>query len=63
MRNFREIALNEAMVKILIWDKENTKKPEERIVPMKHARKLGKDGLSYKLQIIGDKDEIIDEYK
>lgn len=63
MLTFRDIALNEAMVKILIWDKETTKTPEERIVPMKHARKLGKDGLAYKLQIIGSKDEIVDEYK
>lgn len=63
MKLFREIALNEGMVKILIWDKETTKTPEERVVPLKHARKLGKEGLAYKLQIIGSKDEVIDEYK
>ena len=63
MKSFKEIALDEKMVRIKIWDKSNTKIPEERIVPLAHAKKLGQDGLAYKLQIIGSKDEIVDEYK
>lgn len=63
MVTFRQIALNEEMVKVLIWDKETDKKPVERVIPIAHAHKLGKDGDNYKLQIIGDKDQIEFEYK
>lgn len=71
MVTFRKIALtessmkvlSEAMVRVLIWDKETDKKPTERVLPSEHAHKLGKNGDNYKLQILGDKDQIDFEYK
>lgn len=60
---FRDIVLNESMVKVLIWDTDKSKYPEDRIIPRKQAHILGQDDNSYRVQILGKDDKVDFEYK
>ena len=50
------------MVNVKIWEHE-TSAPIDRTIPVKMAHSLGLNGGFYKLQSIGDKDQIDFEYK
>lgn len=50
------------MVNVKIWEYE-TSAPTDRTLPLTLAHKLGLNGGFYKVQIIGDNDQIDFEYK
>lgn len=50
------------MVNVKIWEHE-TSAPIDRVLPLKMAHNLGLNGGFYKVQIIGENDQIDFEYK
>ncbi|QXN60082.1 hypothetical protein KUA24_15 [Vibrio phage HNL01] len=50
------------MVNVIIQEYQNSI-PEHRTVPVKHAHNLGLNGGFYKVQILGDFDQVVTEYK